>query len=153
MNEVFAQNLIQTDVNQAAHLVRSMLTEKYVSPIQKAMDSESKRIKKNPCKNTRLLEALKPFVDTSVQQSLSSTIDILHTIQTLQNMNKHLPQSSQNLPIKQSSISVQNSIHADGVYDIDPSCGHQSETPQNASHSPSIVPLLMLLLLQNRGGF
>jgi len=145
MNEILAKNLMQTDVNQAAQLVRSMLTEKYISPIQKAVSNENKRVKKNPCKNTRLLEALKPFVGRDAQHSLTSTIDILHTIQTIQGMTKQIPpQSLATSEQARDSIST-NSVHPDGIYDIDSAC--VGFAPQNPNSSQNFMMMLMLMLL------
>ncbi|MCL2576307.1 MAG: hypothetical protein FWE33_07710 [Defluviitaleaceae bacterium] len=141
MNEVLATAIAQADVNQAASLVRNMFTEKYIAPIQKAVQAENKRIKKNPCKNTRLLEALKPFVDNSTQQSLASAIDMLHTIQTIQGINKSVVGANV-APVRNDGIST-SSIHTDGIYDIDPVCA--GVAPQN-----NIFPMLLMFLLMGR---
>ena len=157
MKEILAQNLVQADVNQAAHLVRSMLTEKYISPIKAAVQNENKRIKKNPCKNARLLEALKPFVDANVRQSLASTIDMLYTIQTIQGVTGVSAGAGMGmgasgaLPLKSSGVSVQNSIHPDGIYDIDPVCAGiapSSSSSANAVSTPMpMMPMMSMMLM------
>ena len=124
-------HLLSGDTAGAAHVVRSVLRERYVSPIEKAIVDENRRARKHPCKNAKLLDALRPFVDATGSKRLDEVIDALHMVEALRGMSTHLPKLS---PAAITAQSGDVSARADGVYDID-------------SGSSSMLPMLMLMLL------
>jgi len=82
---------IRGDVNQAADMVRNMFSEKYLSPITKAIATENQKARKNPCKEARLLEALKPFIDHNNHAGINAAVDALYMIETLRGLRSGLP--------------------------------------------------------------
>ena len=141
--------LFKGDMSQAAGMIKSMLSEKYITPIKNAMENENKRSRKNPNKEARLLEALKPFMPESNHQKLNDTIDVIHFMETMRGMQNMLPQKIAQ-PVKALEAKVADpsahkvadpSVHEDGVYDIDQMC--------LTSPKSNIVPIFMAMIMMN----
>ena len=133
--------LFKGDMSQAAGMIKSMLSEKYIAPIKNAMESENKRSRKNPNKEARLLEALKPFIPESNHHKLNNTIDAIHFMETVRGMQNMLPQR-QAVPVKTLGVaSVDPSVHEDGVYDFDEMCLNSPKS--------NIVPIFMAMIMMN----
>ena len=130
--------LFRGDVSHAAGMVRTMLSEKYISPIKKAMEKENNRSRKNPNKEAKLLSALKPFMPKENQRMLDNTINAIHMIETLRGMQNQLPRP-QAATIQAQSSDADPSIHADGVYDMDEVCLKTPPSP--------MIPLFLVFLL------
>ena len=84
--------IIKGDVNQAADMIRAMINEKYIMPIVNAVDMENEKARKNPGKEVRLLNALKPFVASNSHNSVDKAIDMLHMVETLKGLSAQLPE-------------------------------------------------------------
>ena len=149
--------LFKGDVNTAASLVRNMLTEKYITPIHKAMEKENKRARKNPNKEAQLLHALKPFMPSANHKAIEETIEAIHLIETLRGIQKQMPSSSpspsSSTGPRTSAIAAQEvvinevadpSVHPDGVYDMDEKC-------LNTPKEPMIPLFLVFLMAMSRG--
>ena len=146
--------VIQGDVNHAAGMIRAMLSEKYISPITRAINAENKRVRKNPCREARLLDALKPFTNQQNQQTLEKAIDTLHMLETMRGLSKQMPNNNHSYnsnlfqPLAAANIQGHNQVTADnsykedGIYDIDEKCmGHQSQIP--------LMPIILIMSLMN----
>ena len=144
--------VIQGDVNHAAGMIKSMLNEKYVAPIARAISVENTRARQNPGKEARLLEAMKPFVDTRRHGALERAIDALHTMETLRGLNKQMPRpvyqaQAQTQALRRPGVDfVQDaSVREDGVYDVDDRCmGFRGQ--------PALTPLLMFMAIAAMSG-
>ena len=135
--------LIRGDVNQAAGMVRAMLSEKYITPITKAIAAENKRVRKNPTREARLLDALKPFMDHKSHDAVNKTIDMLHTIETMRGITAQLPKAAYVPGTRAASVSAASqdaSLHGDGVYDVDENC-------MEHKNKPNLVPLFAMMAL------
>ena len=141
MNEIMTAGLLQGDVNQAADMIKSMLSDKYISPIKKAIEKENKRVRRNPCDETRLLDALKPFMEASGRGAIERTVDLLHLRATL----RGLAYGDQKPEIRSQSLKAQDaSVHRDGVYDVDRVCAGLEGTN-------SMMPLILMMILMQKG--
>ena len=136
--------VIRGDVSQAAGMIKAMLSEKYLNPITRAITAENKRARKNPCKEVRLLDALKPFMDAKNHQAVDKTIDALYMAETLRGLSAKLPNRP---PVRQHkpNASIVNaladdSIHEDGIYDVDERCAAYSGRP-------SLSPFFVIMAL------
>ena len=135
--------VIRGDVNQAAGVIRAMLNEKYITPITKAIAAENRKVRKNPCKEARLLDALKPFVDVSNHETLEKTIEALYMIETLRGLSSNIPKVAvaPNQKTRAASLSPQDSsVHTDGIYDIDERCF------EHKRHQP-LMPIIAIMAL------
>ena len=145
-NEYFVQvmgdnQLLKGDVSQAAQVIRAMFNEKYIYPIKNAIEKESKKVRKNPGKEARLLSALKPFIGTGDHKALDDTINALHLMETLRGLSHHIPKP------RPSALTTQElSMHPDGIYDIDERC--MSNKTQN-SLNPIFMMMFMMSLSKN----
>ena len=145
-NIVGNDKLFKGDVSSAANIIHNMLSEKYISPIKKAMEQENTRSRKNPSKEARLLSALKPFMPQANHKKLDETLDTIHLLETLRGIQKRLPRpkvqaTTQNVQTQE--LTTDPSVHTDGVYDIDKQC---LDTPK----SP-LIPLFLILIMSNMG--
>ncbi|MCL2377109.1 MAG: hypothetical protein FWC76_06920 [Defluviitaleaceae bacterium] len=136
--------IIKGDVNQAADMIKAMLSEKYIKPITKAVAAENKRVKKNPTREARLLDALKPFIDYRSHETVNKTIDMLHMMETLRGLSSQMPKNEYK-PLRHmgggvAAASGDASLHDDGVYDVDERCaGHKN--------TPNLAPIFAIMAL------
>jgi len=139
--------VIKGDVNQAASMVKNMLSEKYLAPITKAIAAENKRAKKNPTREARLLEALKPFMDNKSHDAVNKTIDMLHMMETMRGISAQLPKNAYEAKGHDTTLQAGSgdaSLRADGVYDIDEKCmEHKAQ--------PSLMPIFAMMALACMG--
>ena len=137
-------SVIKGDVNHAADLIKSMINEKYITPIQQAIAAENEKARTNPSREARLLDAIKPFVDARQHDALDRTIDTIYLMQTLQGLRRHMPQQQAALPVPPHTdiyaAAHDPSIHNDGIYDIDDRCVEQHR------HSP-LMPIFVMLAM------
>ena len=134
--------VIKSDVNQAANMVKAMLNEKYVTPIAKAIAAENKKVRKNPTREARLLDALKPFMDHKSHDAVNKTIDMLHMMETLRGITAQLPKKAYVPGGRVASVAAASgdaSLRSDGVYDVDEKC-----MEHNAA--PSLMPIFAVVM-------
>ena len=139
--------VIKGDVNQAANMVKTMLSDKYIKPITKAIAAENKRVRKNPTREARLLDALKPFMDHKSHDAVNKTIDMLHMMETFRGITAQLPKNAyvprnRNYESETSvaAASGDASLRADGVYDVDEKCMEHKA-------APSLMPIFAVMAL------
>jgi len=135
--------VIKGDMSQAANMVKSMLSEKYLAPINKAIAAENKRARKNPTREARLLDALKPFMDHKSHDAVNKTIDMLHMMETLRGISAQLPKSAytpMNHVPNLAAASGDASLRDDGVYDVDEKCMEYKQTP-------NLMPIFCMMAL------
>jgi len=134
--------VVRGDVNQAADMVKAMLSEKYIKPITKAVAAESKRVRKNPTREARLLDAMKPFIDYRSHDTVNKTIDMLNMMETLRNLSPQMPQNAY-VPKRHVGITATSedaSLRNDGVYDVDERCAEYKNTP-------NLAPIIAMIAL------
>ena len=106
------ESVIKDDMEQAANLVREMFYKKYLSKIQKEIDSRQKKIKLNRPKEVELLYALKPFMPQEKSFLVDKMADSIMMAQTITGLQSEV----------RKEIDSESSIHEDGVYDVDKKC-------------------------------
>jgi hypothetical protein len=139
--------VIKGDVNQAANMVKTMLSEKYIAPITNAIAAENKKARKNPTREARLLDALKPFMDRKSHDAVNKTIDMLHMMETLRGISAQLPKNAfvprshdYNREAPVAAASGDASLRADGVYDVDEKCMEHKA-------APGLMPIFAVMAL------
>ncbi|MDR2183575.1 MAG: hypothetical protein LBE55_05320 [Clostridiales bacterium] len=134
--------VIRGDVNQAASMVKDMLSEKYITPITKAIAAENKKARKNPTREARLLDALKPFMDHKSHTVVDKTIDMLHMMETLRGISAQLPNNA-HIPGHMAPLAAASgdaSLRGDGVYDVDERCMEHKTAPR-------LMPIFAIMAL------
>lgn len=106
---------VQSDMEEAFNMVSEMFRKKYVSKMHKAIQSQQLQTKKDPPKEAQLLSAMKAFAREETHPMYDRMIDMLLTADTLQKMSGRIK------PVTVQETS-QNSVHHDGIYDIDNVC-------------------------------
>jgi len=140
--------LIKGDVNQAASMIKSMLNEKYIAPISRAIASENKKARKNPGREARLLDALKPFMDAKTHEAADRTINMLFMMETFRGLSSQLPRGAYvpPKPMAQLSTAVQeSSLRDDGIYDMDERCLQHKKMP-------TLAPIFVMIALACSNG-
>ena len=148
ITKMMADNrVIKGDVNHAANMVKTMLSEKYVAPITRAIGAENKKVRKNPSREARLLEAVKPFMDGERHPALNRAIDALHMVETLRGLSDQMPKSVHLTPkgITAAGLGLGGgSVHEDGIYDMDERCAsHQGQMP--------LMPIFVVMAMAAMG--
>lgn len=104
-NNLRNKEVIKSDLKEALTLVTSLFQDKYLTKLQQDLKQRTDETKKNPTKEIKLMQSIKPFLHIDQHTNLEKMIDALFIVQTLQNVNKDV-----------------NTLHNDGVYEIDSTC-------------------------------
>ena len=146
-NKIYEITRLMGDAGHASSLVRGMLHEKYIRPIESAIAAEGKKVRKNLSNEARLLAALKPFVPATSQKNLEQTMEMLHLLETAKGLSRQMPPPATRQPLRaQETTCKDEARHADGIYEIDKNCQNILNKGQNESQCP-FAPLLMMLAL------
>lgn len=126
-----------------------MLDNKKIMEISQMMQDTNDSIMKNPPKEVRLIEAMKPFFAGAQHKSFDDTIEMLNKIHALKKISARVlpqqppPHRPQNMPqYAAQSISQDDSIHNDGIYDLDISC-----IDKKTRTNPQIGTVIMMMAL------
>ncbi|MCL1936408.1 MAG: hypothetical protein FWF57_08580 [Defluviitaleaceae bacterium] len=106
------KELIKKDINEALQIVYTMFQERYINKLQKDIKAKTDEIKKNPPKEIKLIQSIKPFIDYEIHEKLDKTLDTFHIFQTIKNIQKEI----------NSIKDIDNS-----VYEIDSECMRDSK--------------------------
>lgn len=124
------KNNIQNDMREAVNLVKDMFYKKYLEKIQTEVKDRQEKIKLSRPKEVELIYAMKPFVahDKSIMlDKLADSIMMMKTINALKS----------DIKIDYKS----ESLHPDGVYDIDENC--------IASKNNNFINAVLMLVMCN----
>lgn len=134
-------HVIRGDVSQAAGMIKGMLSEKYIAPINRAIATENKRARKNPSREARLLEAMKPFMDKRNHRAVDKAIDALHMMETFKGLTKQMPKQHYAPRGQTRAAGIEDaSTHQDGIYDVDERCA-------NYKGQASLTPILLMMAM------
>ena len=92
----------------------------------------------NPCKEARLLEAMKPFLAQESQGACDSLIETMAMLNSAQELNKK-------------TLLAESEIHPDGVYDIDSEClarKRKQPKPPARLATQNLMPLLLMMVMK-----
>jgi|GEM_PF-955342 len=127
------KKVIQNDLNEAFSVISTMFQDRYINKLRSAIEEKQLEHQNNPSREIILLNSLKPFFSKSQHKSLDNAISALHMLQTLQtikdNSNAFSNGPFSNAPFSNApftnvpnDISIDPSIHEDGIYDVDGDC-------------------------------
>ena len=141
------QNL-RNDFQEAANLVKNMFQEKYIYKLEKELNRRREIIQKNPSKEIKLINALKPFIEEKSREDVDKIINLMINADTLSAIQKSFLNEN-SMITAQSAINPSQkkdpSIKEDGIYDIDESCLTSIQT--SAGKSNNIFPLMLILFM------
>ena len=109
---------VRRDMGEAMELVREHFRTKYFKRVQKAVSAQRQRAISNPPREVALLAALKEFAPPGRQPSYERATEVLLAMDSWQ----HMRQGIANGRVGIANIGRDESIHHDGVYDIDAAC-------------------------------
>lgn len=136
-------NNINRDIDEALSLVKDHFKEKYFKSIQSAVRTQRLKVMEKPPKEVALVNAMKQFAPSEQRHKYDKLIDAVLTINSWAEIQKNLHSA----PSKQPKIpSMQKgndeSVHPDGIYDMDKQCLMQIN-----NKSESFVDLMFLMTL------
>jgi len=125
-------------------LLSSHFRKKYVEKLETAFKKCQKDSAKNPSKEVKLLNALRPFMPSESRDSIDNITEMLTLLSTFENISK---EAGETLP----KISSDSVIRQDGIYEVDENCLSKQRTelvepPQNINAAQ-----LMLVMGLMRG--
>ncbi|WP_250228564.1 hypothetical protein [Anaeropeptidivorans aminofermentans] len=118
----------QDDINEAMALVVNMFKEKYISKFQKEIEDRKKKVMTKPSKEMKLLQSLKDFMPEEKKKNAESMIEMLSLMEAISEMQNEATLLKESNGMKLSDLNkynlenVDNSIHTDGIYEIDREC-------------------------------
>lgn len=124
------KNNIQRDMTEAMSLVQALFREKYVDRLNQTVQAHHMRAEKQPCREVRLMQALKDFVPEEKKKSLEGMIDTCLMLETIRGMQNELREAQfQSMGLAEPKLDDM-SVHLDGVYDVDVAClGNKKNQP------------------------
>ncbi|NMA82941.1 MAG: hypothetical protein GX962_03645 [Epulopiscium sp.] len=132
---------ITKDFQEIMDGLKDMIYNKYIGTLQAVVQDQYKSSKKNPTREVRLLEAAKPFVESTQHSKIDKWIDTMHAIRTVQSLRQDLQEYW--LPGAQSINAME---HADGVYEIDEACMRGKVMGTGNSRGDMIMLLAIFLV-------
>lgn len=127
---------VRRDMNEAVELVREHFRAKYLRRAQKAVADQRRNTLSNPPREVALMSALKEFAPPNKRNSYERATEVLLALDSWGQMRKGLEGR-----VSAASLGDE-SVHRDGVYDIDKSCLNSS----NAGERFAEVLVLMSII-------
>ena len=109
------KDAVRQDLNDAIMAVSAMFHERYIDKLQKDIHNKQEETRKNPNKEIKLIQSIKPFCPSQHHPTLDKVIDTMQMVQTLSTINNDMAV-----------------LHKDGVYEIDKNCMSQNKLPMIA---------------------
>jgi len=137
---------IRKDMGDALELAREHFKSKYLRRIQKAVEYERTRTLANPPREVALLAALKEFTPPENHERFDKMAELFITLSSWQEIRHNLELSKQSYATVQAAGMPprrDESVHRDGVYDIDPECVAKSR--YNGGRLAEMMFLLSML--------
>ena len=130
---------LKNDISAAYALVMEHFRKKYLAPMNKVYTAQRRKCLEQPEPKVALLQACRPFIkDTAVLDKIIEGLTGYNAI------NGIMQEYSDNIVTAQ-VIEPDESVHHDGVYDIDKDCA-AAVTAKNGNDIMPVVLLILLLL-------
>ncbi len=149
-------NSLQSDLTEAAELIKTMFKQKYISKLENELKIHKQIHQKNPTKEIQLIQAVKPFINQERHKTIDSITDALINITTLMDIQKDFIKNSEKQKEDKPQIKAMDtilterndpSIKKDGIYDIDESCLLTKQSSGRNTSSNFLVYALFALIL------
>ena len=121
--------------------------EKYLDKMKQTVSACFESAKSVPCREVRLMNAMKDFMPESRHSNLDQLIHTFTAMQVYNGIRKDLLQSRlDHHTVKTAGVEAASDpcVHSDGIYDVDDACLLQKETHK----ADAISTLMMMLFLQ-----
>jgi hypothetical protein len=154
---------IQNDMNEAARLVQKMFEEKYILKINSIINSRMEEVRKKPSREINLLQSFKAFMPELEQKKMEKIIDTLFIMEMMSGIKNEYSAAYkeyagdtaggvQNKPEEDTeqkeggnsvltTASEDESVHHDGVYDIDSRC----MVLKDSNKPLALIPMLFIM--------
>jgi len=151
-------NSLQSDLTEAAELIKSMFKQKYISKLENELKIQKQIHQKNPTKEIQLIQAVKPFIDQKRHKEIDSITDTLINITTLMDIQKDFTKNNEKQEENKHQVKAMDtvlterndpSIKKDGIYDIDESCLLTKQSSGRNTPSNSLIYALFAMILFN----
>lgn len=140
------KNYIKNDISQVIQIVYNFFKNKYITSLESEIKTQSINIKNNPSKEMKLLALMKEFVPEQIHSDIDSLLNTMTTVSAISSIKEKLnPDNQQQNIIK--AASVDPSIKADGVYDIDENCTISSQNTSSLNFSSMLAFVLLIAVL------
>ena len=124
------KEILRTDLSEIAEVMRRMLTEKYLDRINAILRQQHQNSLSNPSNSMRLLVAMKPFMREESHERIDQIVQSMAFVETMQtiftSVSGNALAADADFALDFDSDSNINrdtdSIHDDGVYDLDKNC-------------------------------
>lgn len=146
---------IRKDMGDALELAREHFKNKYLKRVIKAVEYERMKTMANPPREVALIAALKEFVPPERHEMYERMTDAMITLSSWQEIRKNMnyasvnpqrtPFFAQGLAADYTGFEADDSLHHDGVYDVDPEC-----RPHSMYNGSRLTEMMFLLSLLNK---
>ncbi|MDR3092087.1 MAG: hypothetical protein LBU36_07895 [Clostridiales bacterium] len=133
-----------SDMEEAAGMVCGFFHDKYLSRLRGVIDEHNRKIMERPPKEVGLISAFKAFTPPERHAALDKMIDAFLLAGTLSSIKGEYGERVKIESEKDASARKDNSVHNDGVYDMDDDCLKQRKQAAGGAQADKMVNLLIL---------
>ena len=146
------KDVLRQEMQDVMTLAQKMIRQKYTDKLWEVIEAHRDAAQENPSKEMELLRVFKQFAPQN-EAAIDQMMQMVLMAQTAQSIRAELgsdEKGKQNACAQAASVqnlrAQDDSLHADGVYDVDQACLHLKGRPQKNAGSM----LAMLLLIRFR---
>ncbi len=117
--------------------------------LNSAVEEHKKSIEIKASREIELLKSLKNFMDKSYEQSIDNAIEMFYVLKTAESISNEMKAPPYEEPVEIMAMgnrnprkSIDNSVHSDGIYDIDIACMEKRKSSLN-----NVSGIMMMLAL------
>ena len=131
------KHAMKNDMAEIMKTINTMVQEKYVERINHAIHTHQTAVQKAPPKEIQLIQTLKLFMPQDNHHKMDKMVDMMLLMNTFQNIRTEFS----NINKVPSVAADSDSIHEDGVYDVDSACLYEKKNDRN------LAPIFLLMSL------
>ena len=137
---------IQRDMEEAMEMLREHFRNKYVKRIHRAVQEKHQTMAhRNPPREVQLMQAMKQFMPEDRREGMDKMAEMIMMMNTFQSIQNELSEYSRQT-LDAAAVRGEDSVHEDGVYDMDQACLLNKSERQ----TPIIPGIIFLMALTKR---
>ena len=154
------KSVMRQEMISAMELVQNTLNKKYTDKLRQAISAHQAAALQKPSKEIQLLLAFKPFMPQN-EAAIDQMVNALITAQTAKTIQAELAAAlgTPDAPRQRKTVNayenaannmaapLDQSVHDDGVYDVDQACMHRKNRPKLDGSGHLFAFLLLLRIM------
>jgi len=149
MRDLRDADVLRADIGEMARAAAKVMGDRYVGRINSVLSARHNEALANPSREARLLAAMKPFFDEERQKGIDGALQTLAALETLMALKTSEPAPERPFTAAsaegvQPNFQQDESVHGDGVYDLDGACLLEKKNRSRAGFALLIAVMAMM---------